>query len=182
MRQPGLFSFPIATTTNIKTKKFGICFLVTSWCNKRKICSQLINFFKLYFFPIEITSTFMKSDLIRVLALAAKHICVLHHFLTWNLMHAQWGKMFFDGGYTYLHTSVRSVIEFGEQPQILDRKDRCPLAPSSILFSKIWHFFNGGSRFLPKNQEIIVIIYLTIVSTKHWRYSITALILLYAHC
>ena len=43
--------FRIATTTNIKTKTFGICFLVTSWCNKRKICSQSINFLKLHFFP-----------------------------------------------------------------------------------------------------------------------------------
>ena len=82
----------IATTTNIKTKKFGICFIVTGWCNKRNFFSQLINLLKLYFFP---TKTFIKSDLIRVLALAAKHICVLLHFLTWNLMHAQWGKNVF---------------------------------------------------------------------------------------
>ena len=160
LRQPCLVFF--VNCDNNKNQNKEIWFLVFSHqlMQRKKICSQSINFLKLYFFPIEITPTSMKSDLIRVLALAAKHICVLHHFLTWNLMHAQWGKMFFDGEYTYLHTSIRSVIKFREQPQILDRKDRCSLAPFSILFSKIWHFFNGGSRFLPKNQEIIIIIYL----------------------
>ena len=41
--QPGIFSFQIAATTNIKTNKFGFWFFVTSWCNKRNIeCWNLL--------------------------------------------------------------------------------------------------------------------------------------------
>ena len=153
-QKPGFF-FWIATTTNIKTKKFGICFIVTGWCNKRNFFSQLINLLKLYFFP---TKTFIKSDLIRVLALAAKHICVLLHFLTWNLMHAQWGKMFFGGEYSYLLTSIRSLIEFRATTTNFRQKRSLP--PSAFCSAKSdISSINGG--FLPKKQEIIVVIYLT---------------------